>query len=53
VAANVVQVPVAQACVPSTNPAFGDTKVTEAGRNPASVDAVAAAGELEVAVGAG
>jgi hypothetical protein len=52
VAANVVQVPVAQACVPSTNPAFGDTKVTDAGWNPASVATKGTAGEPEVAVGA-
>jgi hypothetical protein len=52
VAPNVVQVPVVHACVPSTNPAFGDTKVTDAGWNPAKVAEVAT-GEPDVVVGTG
>jgi hypothetical protein len=52
VAPNVVQEPVAQACVPSTNPALGDTNVTDAGWNPAKLAEVAA-GEPDAVVGTG
>jgi len=41
VAANVVHVPEAHVCAPITNPCVADTKVTEAGRNPASPAGVA------------